>query len=327
MLTQEELERLLRDLESDRVERTQSTTNTDKFSQAVCAFSNDLPNARSPGYLTIGVSDTGDPVGITVTDQLLQNLTGLRSDGNILPLPIITVSKFTVDSRDLAIVEVQPSDLPPVRYKGQVWIRVGPRRAIASESEERLLVERRVSRVHSFDVSPVVDASLADLSLPLFGAYRQEAIARDVITSNHRTIEQQLESLRFYDTGVEAPTVAGLLLFGTNPRYFFPGAYVQFLRLQGSTLTDRPIDQAEISGDLLTMVRELEERIKVHNQANLKWISPLKENLYYDYAEIAVRELLLNAIMHRDYHLILPYVCIGSMIGLKYRVRVDCTER
>jgi predicted HTH transcriptional regulator len=40
MLTQEELEKLIADLESARVERTISTDNTDKFSQAVCAFAN-----------------------------------------------------------------------------------------------------------------------------------------------------------------------------------------------------------------------------------------------------------------------------------------------
>jgi ATP-dependent DNA helicase RecG len=54
MLSQEELARMLVDLESDRIERTISTTDTDKFSKAVCAFANDLPNHRQPGYLTIG---------------------------------------------------------------------------------------------------------------------------------------------------------------------------------------------------------------------------------------------------------------------------------
>lgn len=49
MLTKDQLQALLVDLESDRVERTTSTTNTDKFSQAVCAFANDYPNHRRPG--------------------------------------------------------------------------------------------------------------------------------------------------------------------------------------------------------------------------------------------------------------------------------------
>ncbi|MDR3201332.1 MAG: putative DNA binding domain-containing protein, partial [Spirochaetales bacterium] len=90
MLTQEELEKLIADLESDRVERTISTDNTDKFSQAVCAFANDYPNHRQPGYLLIGVEDkTGNLSGLNVTDKLLLNLGALRSDGNILPIPAL----------------------------------------------------------------------------------------------------------------------------------------------------------------------------------------------------------------------------------------------
>jgi len=49
MLTPEQLKLLLSDLESDRIERTTSINNTDKFAQAICAFANDLPNHRLPG--------------------------------------------------------------------------------------------------------------------------------------------------------------------------------------------------------------------------------------------------------------------------------------
>ena len=50
---------MLSDLESDRAERTLSTTNTDKFGQAICAFANDMPNHKMPGYLFLGVDDDG----------------------------------------------------------------------------------------------------------------------------------------------------------------------------------------------------------------------------------------------------------------------------
>src|SRR5262249_53213961 len=138
MITADELRIVLADLESDR-ERTVSTNNTDKFSIAVTAFSNDLADYRLPGYLVIGARNDGALSGLKVTDELLQNLAALRSDGNIQPLPVLRVAKFTYPDGDAAVVEVLPSDLPPVRYKGQVWIRVGPRRGVASEQEERIL--------------------------------------------------------------------------------------------------------------------------------------------------------------------------------------------
>jgi len=301
MLTNEEVENLIADLESDRVERTISTNDTDKFSEAVCAFANDLPNHRKPGYLLIGVSNRGDVAGIDISDRLLTSLGGLRSDGNIQPLPTISVAKYSLAAGDLAIVEVQPSHLPPVRYKGRVWIRVGPRKAMASEQEERILSERRTARFLSPDATPLQEARISDLSLALFAAYREAAVDRDVIENNHRSIEEQLASLRFFDLDRGCPTLEGVLMFGKNPRYFLPGAYVQYLKLPGASLTDAPDDEAEVSGDLLSILRELDTRIRVNIQTTVVPVSVLQERQVSTYPEEAVRELLLNAILHRDY--------------------------
>ena len=79
MLSVSELQQLLKDVETDRIERTTSISNTDKFCQAICAFSNDFPNHNAPGYLIVGADDQGEPDGRTVTDQLLTNLADVRS--------------------------------------------------------------------------------------------------------------------------------------------------------------------------------------------------------------------------------------------------------
>ncbi len=64
MLTIEELYQFMTDIESDRIERTTSINKTDKFAQAVCAFANDFPRHRRPGYLLLGVNDDGSPSGL-----------------------------------------------------------------------------------------------------------------------------------------------------------------------------------------------------------------------------------------------------------------------
>ena len=161
MITQSQLMELLSDIESDRVERTESTDDTDKFSQAVCAFANDMPNHRQPGYLIVGVDKGGKPCGLKVTERLLERLGALRSDGNIQPLPAIAVKKFTLPAGDIAVVEALPSDIPPVRYHGRIWIRVGPRRTVANEQEERILSERRASSAKNFDSSPCSEAAVS----------------------------------------------------------------------------------------------------------------------------------------------------------------------
>lgn len=302
MLTEAQLITLLSELESDLIERTESVSNTDKFGQAICAFANDLPNHRQPGYLLIGVKDDGTLAGLQVTDQLLKNLASIRSDGNILPQPMMHVAKFSLQGGDVAVVQVHPSDLPPVRYKGTVHIRVGPRKAIANEQEERMLSERRIALAKSFDAQPCTESKIEDLALGQFDAYRREAVDAETIAANHRSMEQQLASLRLYDPERRCATHAGILLIGKNPRFFLPGAYVQYLELPGTSLTEIPTDQAEVAGDLHTIVKELEGRLRLLIKTSLVKISALQEKQVPNYPEAAIRELLMNAVMHRNYN-------------------------
>ena len=66
MITTDEIRAMLLDVENDRVERTISTTNTDKFGQAICAFANDLPNHKQPGYLFLGEVSQGQVIDILI---------------------------------------------------------------------------------------------------------------------------------------------------------------------------------------------------------------------------------------------------------------------
>lgn len=301
MLSSDEIAALLADLESDRVERTESTNNTDKFSRAVCAFANDMPGHGKPGVLIVGARDNGTLAGVPITDQLLQNLGGLRSDGNILPLPSIRVQRVALEGGEVAVVEVDPSDLPPVRYKGRVCIRVGPRRADANEQEERILSERRGRLITTFDIASAPEATLDQLSMRLFQEYRQLAVSADVIEANHRSVEEQLAALRCFDLNRHRATVAGVLLFGINPRYHLPGAYVQFLRFSGSNMTDPLVDQAEIDGDLRSVIEALYARVRANNPTLMTAGEGFQDHLHSAWPEWSLREVLHNALVHRDY--------------------------
>ncbi|MFA7484170.1 MAG: RNA-binding domain-containing protein, partial [Vulcanimicrobiota bacterium] len=254
MLTSEHLLDLLKNTESDRVERTMSESKTDKFGEAICAFANDLPNSGKPGYLLIGAKDDGTLCGLKVTDELERNVGGIRSDGNLLPQVRMNLQKFSLESGDVLVVEVFPSESPPVRYKAKCWVRVGPRRATANEQEERALFEKRQSKAKAFDSRTCDEAGLSDLARPLFDTYRTQAVDPETIENNYRSYEEQLASLRFFDTSRKRPTNAGMILFGKNTRFFLPGAYVQYLVFPGTSLTDTPIDQAEVGGDLATVI-------------------------------------------------------------------------
>ena len=302
MLTTEQLRALIADHESDRVELTISTTNTDKFGEAICAFANDFPNHRQPGYLIVGVDDDGTVGGLTVTDALLRNLGALRSNVNIEPLPAMTLQKYVLPEGEVAVVEVLPSDLPPVRYKGRVWIRVGPSRRGANQQEERILIEKRTALQRTFDVRPCRGCTIDDLVLDLFlVTYLPAAVDRAVIEENNRADEEQMASLRFYDLTAGCPTNAGVLLFGRDPLRWAPGASIQFVRWAGTTMADDPIGEKRFNGDLITVLREMQAFIAFPAQSHPVEDSALRERMVTDYPAVAIRELLLNAIMHRSY--------------------------
>ena len=73
MLTPNQILEYLSGIESDKVERTISVSNTDKFCEAICAFSNDIGNSKSAGCLFIGAKDDGTLSGLKATDELRRN--------------------------------------------------------------------------------------------------------------------------------------------------------------------------------------------------------------------------------------------------------------
>ena len=89
-MTDQELEVLLKDIESDVVERKQSLGGdvSDKVRQAICAYANDLPDHRKPGVVFVGAWDDGSCARLSITDELLRTLADMKTDGNILPIQI-----------------------------------------------------------------------------------------------------------------------------------------------------------------------------------------------------------------------------------------------
>ena len=192
MVIKEEVLELLQSTETYRIERTSSTGDMDKFQEAICAFSNDLPNSRKKGYLILGAYDNGTLSGLRVDDALMKRIAGIRSDGNILPLPIMSVERFELEGGDLLVVEVSPALVPPVRYRGRTFIRIGPRRDIATESEERVLLEKRTSYMATFDATPCFGSSLKDIDTQFIKyEYLPQVIDADILKTDKRSLQEQ----------------------------------------------------------------------------------------------------------------------------------------
>ena len=308
MISKEEIHTLLQSTENYRVERTISTNNMDKFCEAICAFSNDLPDSRKKGYLLIGAYDNGLLSGLKVDDALLKKISAIRSDGNILPVPAMSVERMEFPEGDLLVVEVSPSLLPPVRYRGRVFVRIGPRRDIASESEERILTERRTAYMATFDATPCLGATLDDLNIDYIrNEYLPSVVAPDVLAEDKRDIKEQLASVRLYDRTHECPTYAAIILFGKNPRYYLPGAFVQFVRFAGKAIGGKVLNEKRFQGPLFQLLPPLESFVSnaIITQKPVS-VSLFREKTVINYPNNALRELMMNACMHRDYQSNMP---------------------
>ena len=298
----QELELLLRGAESDRVERKRQLKHAkEDVAKAICAFANDLPNHGRPGIVFIGVEDDGVCANLPITDELLLELGGFRAEGNILPMPSMTVQKRILNHCEVAVIEVSPSSDTPVRYNGIEYVRVGPRKGIANAEDQRILVEKRRAGNAPFDMRSIPDSGESDLDLDLFDrTYLPASVAREVLDQNERTREQKLRSLRLLSPRGTETTVAGMLTIGKDPTAFLPGAYIQFLRIEGKELNDPLRDEKRIGGPLPEMLRQLDEVLQLNISTRVVPTGAV-ETRSPDYPIEALRQMVRNAVMHRSY--------------------------
>jgi len=300
LLTDTQLEALL-DGESDRVERKRSLSDPDKVREAICAFANDMPGHGEAGAVFIGIEDNGSCTGQEINDDLLLRLAHMRDDGLITPFPSMVVQKRTLNGCDVAVAIVEPSRSLPVRFRGRVWIRVGPRRAIATPDEERQLFERQQAFNLPFDVREAPSTTPGDLDVAYVrDEYLAGAIAADVLAQNRRSIEHQLRSVHFLGP-TDTPTNVGLLVAGIDPLACLPGAYLQFVRFEGALLTDPVRDQKTVSGRLSDVLRRIDELLQAHIQVGVSFTATPVENRQPEYPLAALQQLIRNAVMHRNY--------------------------
>jgi len=303
--TEAELLQIIAAGEADRVEFKESLAGDapTRIREAICAFANDLAGHEKPGLVFVGVKDDGTIGHLAVTDRLLQQLADMKTDGNIVPPPSLTVAKHTLQGKEVAVVAVQPSNSPPVRFKGAIHVRIGPRRSIATAQDERILNEKRRYGDRPFDLQPIPTAGLSDLNLTQFEhEYLTAAFSHEILAANDRSLHEQLAATKMI-VAADQPTatVLGILAIGKNPQDFLPGAYVQFLRIHGNEYADEIIDAQEIRGAIPELLRQLEEKLTAHNRIAVDVTTSYLEQRTELYPMEALHQITRNAVMHRTY--------------------------
>ena len=271
-------------------------------------FSRHLMGALSPTMPTKRIDLYGcddHRAAQRIDDEKWASLGGIKTDGNLLPPPSMSMEKVSLAEGDVVVIKVYPSDYPPIRYKGDVWIRLGPRKCKATEADIHVLTERRAKFGARDEELPCVRAKMSDLDMNLFRAfYLPKAIDAQVIEDDDRSVIEQMASLRFYSLEKECPTNLGVLLFAKYPERFIPSAYIQYVRFTGTDNAGDVLQENVFKGPLIKVVQELDVFIKTGPAAVRPVLTTaMREDPVSQYSAWALREFLMNAIIHRDYFL------------------------
>jgi ATP-dependent DNA helicase RecG len=254
-----------------------------------------MANTRG-GTVLIGVSPrSGKVVGLQDPEEIIDRVfqAALLTDPPlVLPLPTIE----TVAGEKLLKVVV-PEGMPHIytvggRYLGREGRHNTP---ISPGSLRRKLIERGV--VH-FEARPIPGTGPDDLDPVRLDDYAQRmGLGPD---EDPHTLLIRRGCLVPADGG-HLPSCAALLLFGKTPQRWVPNAFIMAARFSGTTLADAFVKK-EIAGTLPEQLRTAEQFVRDHLSTVVE-MRGLVHDERPEYPPEAVRELLVNAVAHRDYSL------------------------
>ena len=253
----------------------------------ICGFAN-----AQGGKIYIGKDDNGKIVGVDDYKKLMdeipnkiKNLMGITAEVNLLQ-----------DSDKNFIEIIVQSYSVPISLRGRYYYRSG---SVKQELTGAALNEFLLKRAGlTWDEVVEPRAIFADIDEEAFRMYLQMAKEKGRMPDiAGLTTEQIFEKLRLTENGQLKR--AAIIMFGKDPVRFYPGAFVKIGRF-GKSDTDLRFQEVE-EGNLIVLLRNVLE------QLNHKFlIRPIEfEGMYriekHEYPVPAVREMLLNALIHRTY--------------------------
>ena len=284
------LEELLAKPESKTLEFKENTQPIQKIVHTIIAFAN-----TAGGTLIIGVrGETKEVIGVDNILQDEERIANAVAD-SVSPSILPNLQFLSWRGRDILIVTV-PHSFGPfyLKAKGEnegVYVRLGSTNRVADAA---LIAEiKRLKEHTSFDQSPEMRSSPEELDFEL---------ARKLFSTLNKPFTKatakSLELVVDYHQN-QYPTKGGLLLFGKDRDVLFPDPFVRLARFEGVTKTEI-IDQAEIKSPLPIAIDEILAFIQRNTALGAKIHSARREDIP-EYPPAAVRETVINSILHADY--------------------------
>jgi ATP-dependent DNA helicase RecG len=210
------------------------------------------------------------------------------------PLVIPFPEPVDFDGMTLLLVRVPPG-LPHVyALEGRYWLRDSPITGpLSAKKLRRLLIERGEA---SFETQRPPGARAEDLDEEEIARYLAAVGAPPTadtwqVLQSRGCVAEEADSWR--------PTAAGLLLFGRDPQRWAPQADLIAARFSGPTVTDAFVRQV-LRGSLLQQLRAVEVFLRDQLRETVS-LDGMQSRRRLEYPLEAVRELVVNAVAHRDY--------------------------
>lgn len=294
MISEAKIKQSIIDGENLFVEFKERLENTESLAGEIVALAN-----TEGGVIIFGVNDKKQIIGIDNTKKLEENISNIVRQNIEPPLSFI-FKHLEIDNKKLGILQIDKSISRPYQtHKGIFYIRVGTSKRKVSR-EELGRIYQDVGQVF-YDLSPVENSSLNDIDKDKVNAYFHKVYNRDIY-DEQININELFKNLKFltYKNNKETATVGGLLLFGKNPQDCLSQASIKVVRFAGAGVDADIIDSKDISGALDKQIDEAENFIK-RNMKRSSHLEGVKRIYKYEYPLEAVREIIVNAVAHRNY--------------------------
>jgi ATP-dependent DNA helicase RecG len=278
------------------VEFKESTAELRRSSETLCGFLN-----GDGGRVFIGISPDGKPVGQTVSDATLRDIAAML--GRFEPSAPVEMERLPLDNGCEVIVLAAASarEHAPFAFDGRPYKRVGSTTTQMPQDEyARLLLDRSHSR-HRWENQPAVRVTLDDLDHEEILYTRQTAIEqRRLSAGTSMDVGDILDRLGLRIDG--QITQAAQMLYGKKFLPHYPQGLLKLGRFRGTKITGDIVDNKQEHMHAFAMVREavawLDRTLPL--AARFPKGSIFREDRLPVPAE-ALRETIVNAVIHRDY--------------------------
>lgn len=298
METDELLEIVRRDEDSTHQFKA-NVTNATSLAQDMVAFSN-----SGGGSIFIGVSNDGTFTGLERSDmgRLNQLVSNAASQQVVPPINPITENIATPEGLVMHVLIHDGISKPYMDKNGVIWVKSGADKRKATSREEIQRLYQRASLIHGDEV-PVAGMTISDLDMDYFKLFFERNFLEPLEKQNV-TIQKILQNMNLMRDSFL--TIAGALLFAKNPSFKLPMFIVKAISFPGNDIHESEyIDSRDISGKLADVFQQSMSFVlgNIHHvQSDQDVNAPGQPEV----PQIALEELIVNALIHRDYFVSAP---------------------